>query len=255
MEKISYGYIDPENCIERNEATQKSDDLYISEDEENSTCEIELYDFEKTKEENLETGVKYLLVPIRRDGFGGVENEQLLSEHSKIVLKQEELFQYNNERDLVVVDYATMFGLRLNRFKNYNSDFFLCDERVLFESLIMKYEYFGFKPFFLSFPTIFKEVGIKKDRAVYIIKKFKTLGILDSEIRKDFCNGQQRQVTYYNLYTERIIELMPEIYLDEETEWDIKHDIEKYLKSGFKNNKDSESKNHLDKFKKRNLMQ
>ncbi|MFV9552485.1 hypothetical protein [Algibacter sp. PT7-4] len=233
LEKKGFGFIEPESCID--------DDLTVQEIDENDEVsevkEISLYDFNKTKEENLQTGVKYLLIPISSDGFGKVENEQLLSEFTKIVSNEEEWLDYNNESDLLVVDYATMFGLRLNRFKNYNSDFFSCDERVLFEFLVMKFKYFGFKPFYLSFATITKEMGIKIDRATSIIKKFKGLGFLESEVVKSLIEGKQRQVTYYCLHTNIIINLLPKIYLDEETEWDIKHDIEKYLKPKVKRSK------------------
>lgn len=235
LEKKGFGFIKPESCID--------DDLTVQEIDENDEVsevkEISLYDFNKTKEENLQTGVKYLLIPISSDGFGKVENEQLLSEFTKIVSNEKEWLDYNNESDLLVVDYATMFGLRLNRFKNYNSDFFSCDERVLFEFLVMKFKYFGFKPFYLSFATITKEMGIKIDRATSIIKKFKGLGFLESEVVKSLIEGKQRQVTYYNLHTDRIVDLIPEIYLDEETEWDIKHDIEKYLKPKVNRSKSS----------------
>ncbi|WP_298342202.1 hypothetical protein [uncultured Algibacter sp.] len=228
IKKMSYGYTEPEDCIEQNLPSDKDYDTDESEKEE--FFEVPIYDFEKTKEENLRTGTKYLLVPISSDGFGEVKNEQLLSEFSKIILKQDELFECDSiGENLVVVDYATMFGLRLNRFKNYNSDLFKCDERVLFEFLVMKNRYFGFVPFFLSFPTINREMGIRKDRAVSIIKKFKRLGFLSSEIKTELINCQPRQITYYTLYTDKIIDLIPEIYLDEETEWDIKHDILKYL--------------------------
>ncbi|MDN3491283.1 hypothetical protein [Winogradskyella bathintestinalis] len=248
MEKLKFGYVNPEDCIEQNEAIHQEEnheDIF----DEDTIIEIPLYDFEKTKEENLQTGVKYLLIPVRNDGFGGIENGQLLSEFSKIVLKQDDLFQCDSEgNNLIVVDYNSIFGLRLNRFINYNSKFFICDERVLFEFLLMKYEYFGFVPFFLSFPTIFEEMGIKKDRAVTIIKRFKELGFLESKVVSSLIENKQRQVTYYSLDTARIIELIPEIFLDEEIEWDIKHDIDKYLKSGLRRKKipkDSNKRNQM----------
>lgn len=204
-------------------------DEILEEDEIETYSEISLYDFEKDLDENLKTGVKYLLLPIRNNGLGEIENKFFLLPGNKVISKFENLFTHD-DRNMIVSDYLTMFGLRLNRFKNYNSDFFKCDERVLFESLIMKFEYFRFKPFYLSFKTIYRELGIRKDRAVTIINKFKKLDFLESEIVNNCINGQPTQITYYNLKTEVIIDLIPEIYLEEETSYEIKHDIIKYLK-------------------------
>ena len=247
IKKMNYGYVEPEDCIEQN--LPSDNDYNTDESEKEEFFEVPIYDFEKTKEENLKTGTKYLLVPISSDGFGKVENEQLLSEFTKIVLKQDELFSCDSMgQDLIVVDYATMFGLRLNRFKNYNSDYFKCDERVLFEFLVMKNKYFGFKPFFLSFQDIYREMGIRKDRAVTIVKKFKKLEFLESEVVSVFIDGQPRQVTYYTLDTAKIIDLLPKIYY-EEVEEEIKHDILKYLKPSVR------AVNIAKKLNNKNLMQ
>ncbi len=228
--KLEFRYIDVESCIDNNTKEEQLEDIAELENQ-GLLKEIALYDFEKSFDENIETGTKYLLLPLTSNGFGQIENKQFLERGVKVVSKLDGLFAHG-DREIITVDYNTMFGVRLKRFINYRSEFFLCDERVLFESLIMKFKYFGFVKFYLSYQDIFKELGIKKDRAKSIIKRFKAINIVNSEVGTTMLNGKPRQITYYWLKPEVIIELLPEIYVDvvqEDDEYGIMHDIKKYL--------------------------
>ncbi|WP_405211199.1 hypothetical protein [Dokdonia sp. Asnod2-E02] len=200
-------------------------------EEETQFIEIPVFNPELELSENLETGTKYFIIPIDSNEIGHYENRRLIAPGTKIIsgIKDMESFEYSEMMNLIV-DYATMFGTRLNRFMKYNPKFFTCDERVFFESLLMKYRYFKYKPFFLSYETIFQEIGIKKDRAVSIRKKFEAIGILESSLVTSKINNRPSQITYYSLHLEKIIKLLPNIFKDEDDVFDIRGDIEKYLK-------------------------
>lgn len=229
-------YVSDIDAIEKNNSaiTNYQNDSYDlideSDLEEDKYIKIPLFNPELDFFENFSDGKKYILIPIDGNEFGYYENRRFLAPGTKVIsgfknfqlLEETEMFHH-------IIDYASMFGVRLNRFMNYNPDFFSCDERVFFESLIMKYRYFHFKPFFLSYPTITKEIGIKKDRAVSINKRFVELGILETQIKGSMIDSGPSQVTYYSLDTKRILELFPQIYLDADTESDVEHDIKKYL--------------------------
>ena len=204
--------------------------------EDKKYFQIPLFDPELSFFENVEKGAKYFLLPVDKNEFGNYDNKRFIDAGTKIISGIKDFNSLDHAQKFnLIIDYATMFGVRLNRFMNYKSEFFSCDERVLFESLIMKYRYFEFEPFYLSFNTIFKEIGIKKDRAVTIIKKFKRLDIVDTEIKTSLINWRPSTITYYKLNTKRIIELIPEIYHGgDDTEWDLRPDIEKYLTPGYK---------------------
>lgn len=234
IEKIGYGYVDPEMCIERN--VVESIKGYEQDSEEQLT-DVPLYDLSMTNEENFSDGytTKYILLPIQRNG---VPNENpysvLLNAGAKIVMKSSK-FDENGEYllDHFILDYDSMFGLRLLSFQKYNSDLFNCDERVFFETLLIKFHRFGFIPFFLSYITIQKELGIKKDRVLTISKKFKALGFLKTEIKTSLIEERPSQVTYYNIDASKVMELLPEIYIKEHLDF-IKRDIEKYLEPALK---------------------
>jgi hypothetical protein len=237
MDKIiGYGYIDPATFTENN--LQESMQNYEEEPEElEELIDIPLYDLTLDSEENFQDGIetKYILLPINKDG---VVNENsytpLLNAGGKIVVNNDG-FRENLDiiSDIFIIDYNTMFGLRLLVFQKYNSKYFSCDERVFFETLLIKFHGFRFKPFYISYPTIFKELGIKKDRVVTISRKFQTLGFLKTEIKTKLIDGRPSQVTYYNLDTDKILELLPKIYIEEHFE-DIDRDIKKYLEPALK---------------------
>lgn len=236
IKKIEYGYIDPATFTENN--LQESIQNYEEEPEElEELIDVPLYDLTLDSEENFQDGIetKYILLPINKDG---VVNETsftpLLNAGGKIIISNDKLRQnMDYVTDFFVVDYNTMFGLRLLVFQKYNSKYFSCDERVFFETLLIKFHAFRFKPFYVSYPTIFNELGIKKDRAITISRKFQRLGFLETEIKTKLIDGRPSQVTYYHLDTDKILELLPKIYIEEHFE-DIERDIKKYLEPALK---------------------
>jgi hypothetical protein len=140
----------------------------------------------------------------------------------------DKLEQQNSYLEYIPIDYDTFFGLRFLSYMGYNSDFFLCDERIMFEALLIKFKYFDFKPFYWSKEMMFKEIGIKKDRANKIIEKFINLGIVSKELVKTSIENRPMQITYYNLDAKKIIYLVPKIYKEREN-FDLKSQLEKYL--------------------------
>lgn len=243
LEKLGYGWIEPSTCIEKND-TLFEDNNYDEDKEfhQNEITEVNLYDLSLTHEENFEDGeiTKYILLPIDRDGFLSENSfSPLINAGAKIVMNSEQ-FSKNSENllDFMVLDYDTIFGLRLLTFQKYNSSFFSSDERVFFEALLIKFHSFKFKPFYVSYPTIHKELGIKKDRAITISRKFQKLGFLKSEIKTSRINDRPSQVTYYDIDTDVILELLPKIFKDRDLN-DIRNDIKKYLEPALKRKKDS----------------
>lgn len=236
IKKIEYGYMDPATFTENN--LQESVQNYEEEPEElEELIDVPLYDLTLDSEENFQDGIetKYILLPINKDG---VVNETsftpLLNAGGKIIISNDKLRQnMDYVTDFFVVDYNTMFGLRLLVFQKYNSKYFSCDERVFFETLLIKFHAFRFKPFYVSYPTIFNELGIKKDRAITISRKFQRLGFLETEIKTKLIDGRPSQVTYYHLDTDKILELLSKIYIEEHFE-DIERDIKKYLEPALK---------------------
>jgi hypothetical protein len=228
---IGYGYIDPAAFPEN--SLQKPFQHYEEESEESEELiDVPLYDLTLDSEENFQDGIetKYILLPVNKDG---VVNETsftpLLNAGGKIIMNNDKHRQnMDYVTDFFVVDYNTMFGLRLLVFQKYNSEYFSCDERVFFETLLIKFHGFRFKPFYISYSTIFNELGIKKDRVMTISRKFHKLGFLRTEVKTTSIEGRPLQVTYYNLDTDKIIELLPVIYLEQHHE-DTDRDIKKYL--------------------------
>ena len=195
-----------------------------------------LYDCNLTFEENFEDGsdVKYILVPIHKEPKEEENFTPLLNAGAKVIMNRKyEMNDYSEQLNYIVLDYDSIFGLRLLTFQKYNSTTFKCDERVFFETLIIKYRRFGYKKFFWSFTTIKNELGISVDRAHSIIKKFMKMGFLTSEIITDKVNGRPSQITYYNINSSKIIELVPKIYLNKFQE-EIKEGISEYLKEALK---------------------
>jgi hypothetical protein len=189
----------------------------LNSNEDRFLHEIFLYDPCKSKEENFEDGKssKHLLIRVEKNGLLHID-DKIPNQFSKVVVDMNKIEEYAAP-EYMVVDYDTIFGTRLISFKNYNSEFFSCDERVFFEALLIKYRAFGFKPFFWSKEVIWRELGVKKDRANRIIKRFVELAILSTEVKKSVLDSRPQQITYFNLHSNRICELLTQIYNDRES--------------------------------------
>lgn len=194
--------------------------------------EIELYDNSKGFDENFEKGKseKYILIQINqnRKFIIGQPEFILPSQQSECIINIDKLEEQNSYLEYLIIDYDTFFGLRYLSFNGYNSDFFLCDERVMFEALLVKFKYFDFKPFYWSKEMMFKEVGVKKDRATKILEKFMSLEIVSKELVKTSIENRPMQITYYNLDAEKIIDLVPKIYKEREA-INLESQLRKYL--------------------------
>ncbi len=204
--------------------------------------EIELYDFEKTFDENFNNGEKkkYILVEVEgKDNFSVINSSNLPTPHSKIIIDVETVEKHSS-MEFALVDYDTLFGTRFTTFIKYNSDFFACDERVIFEGLLIKLKAFDFRPFYWSKEVIFKETGIRKDRATKIISRFIELGIISTEIRKSVVSNRPQQITYFTIYPEKVLELLPKIFEGREEMYIVENDLEKYLKPIYKRSNSQE---------------
>lgn len=193
--------------------------------------EILLYDFGKTIEENFSNDQyeKYILLCVHKTE--GLYLERNLPNPSSKVVVDFDLFQeYGFTENHIPIDYDSHFGLRLLAFEEYNSSFMNCDERVFFEALLIKYRSFDFKPFYWSKTVIFQEIGIKKDRANKIVKRFKELGIISAQIKKTTISGNPRQITYYKINCLTVIKLIPKLFIDRFDEVNVW--LSDYLKPG-----------------------
>lgn len=222
------------NPISYQQESWDDEDEYDDFDDD-ATTEIKLFDFDKSKEENLETGSKFILFEVKKDGFIQVHNpEEIISLQSKCVVNLSK-FESFSELEFMPVAYNSFMGVEVTNFLKYDSNFFTCDERVMFITLLVKYKCFDFKPFFWSKKVIFEELGIKKDRATKILKRFEELGILSSEVVKSMIANRPQQITYYDLDTKKVIDLLPKIIKNyEKEECELIHDIENYLKPAIK---------------------
>jgi hypothetical protein len=101
-------------------------------------------------------------------------------------------------------------GLAINilKFQYYNSNYFNCQEVVLFETLIVLggASFAGKKEFFHSTQTLADKTMIKRHTVDRILKKFKTEGIIDYKIKG------MPQVKYLRVLWDNVLELLPEIY-------------------------------------------
>lgn len=196
--------------------------------------EIKLFNFDKSHEENFEddSEIKYILIKVEKDSkFGMVDDnysfDTMITPQSKCCINFEKAEGYGG-LEFIPIDFDSIFGIRFTSFMKYNSDFFNCDERVIFEALLIKFKAFDFKPFYWSKEVMFKETGIKKDRATKIIERFVSLNIVSKEVRKSMVNNRQQQITYYTVNSDSILELTHQIY--NERDWRIVDaDLEKYL--------------------------
>jgi len=209
------------------------DDSNLEDDElegETLECleEIKLYDPCKTREENFNDGSwqKHLLFSVTRNGNLSIDT-RIPDQFSKVVVDLNTIEEYSVP-EFVVVDFDSLFGVRLTSFIKYKSEFLSCDERVFFEALLIKYKAFGHNAFFWSKEMIWKEIGIKKDRAAKIAKRFVEIGILEMEVKKSVLNGRPQQITYYEPIGSRIMELIPTLFGDRHDDGFIS-ELQKYL--------------------------
>jgi len=192
---------------------------------ENTNCkpscleEIHLYNPSKPMAENFNDGnhSKYLLVKAKSNGDLCIEN-RIPDQFSKVVVNLNTIEEYSVP-EMFIIDYDTIFGVRLTSFIKYDNKFFTCDERVFFETLLIKYKSFSFKPFYWSREKMWSELGIKKDRAGKIIDKLKKLEFISTQVKKRVINNRPQQVTYFDLNSTKIIESLPKIFSN-------KHDID-----------------------------
>ncbi len=195
-----------------------------------------LYDFTKTFDENFEDGSEYkwTLICIEKNGLMEVrESYNLITPQSKFIFNASKAEEYG-QFEFAIVDYDSIFGTRFTSFMKYNSNFFSCDERVMFEAMLIKFKAFKYKPFYWSKNEMFKEAGIKKDRATKIIKRFEELGIITSELVKTVLGNRPMQITYYNIVSEKVIELLPQIFEGRDDNCNMNLEIKKYLSPSIK---------------------
>lgn len=205
-----------ENQINLIEVEKFKSDEFDDDNNDDEFDEFKLYDNYLTFAENFEDGeeVKYILVPIYKNPENHYDDfTPLLNAGAKVIMNKKHILEdYSEGLNYIVLDYDSIFGLRLLSFQKYNSTFFSCEERVFFETIIIKYKSFRYQKFYYSYPKIYEELGLKKDKANAIVKKFTDLGILNSEIQTTLITNRPSQITYYELNVEKIIELIPKIY-------------------------------------------
>lgn len=232
-------YICEEDDFDENE------DWYGNTTKKEEIKEILLYDHTLTKEENFaDSDEKYVLFKVDKDGEFGVcdKNNVIPSPQAKCVVNLSTIEDYTEELTFMPVAYNSFMGVEVLSFMKYNPNFFTCDERVFFITLLVKFKSFDFKSFYWSKESMFQEIGIKKDRANKIINKFKQLGILSTKLVKSQIDGRPMQITYFDIDASKVIDLLPQILVS--TEDDDGHnytlpDIEKYLKPAIKKEKKS----------------
>ncbi|MCF6129320.1 hypothetical protein L1S35_06520 [Flavobacterium sp. AS60] len=249
MEEIlGYGFFsDDEGPVENKDTSinknNKSDNINISSvsHSEEETDKILLYDHNKTFIENFEDGidVKYVIVPIYKEGNKDENFTPLLNAGAKVIMNRKKIMDdYSEGLNYFVLDYDSIFGLRLLSFQRYNSKTFKCDERAFFETLIIKFRRFNYQKFYYSYPEILKELGINIDRAHTIVKKFIKMGFLRSELITSVIDGRPSQITYYWLNASKIIELIPTIFKQPFHE-NVKEGISEYLKEALPGDDDN----------------
>lgn len=181
--------------------------------------EFQLYDHSLSPDENFEKGhdSKFIMIEVTKDKVLSVKDSTNLlpTPHSKCIIDLKKVTRYS-DFEFLPIDYDPFFGVRLLSFINYNSDFFTCDERVMFEFLLIKFKSHNFKPFYWSKEKIYEEAGIKKDRATKILDKFIKLGIITKEVRKSFVDNRPLQINYFDLNAAAIIEIVSEMFIPNE---------------------------------------
>lgn len=200
------------------------------------TDSIELYNQSLSYQENFLDGkkVKFILLPLFKDQKNDDKNfTPLLNAGAKIIMNRKEIAGTHSEHfHYLIADYHSIFGLRLLSFQRY-TDLFGCDERVLFETFLIKFHSFKFKPFYMSLPTVYKELGIKETRAKSIISRFIEMGIVTKTVKKTKINDFPSQVSHYEVNADVVVSLLPKIYEEEHLD-EVQKDIEKYLEPALK---------------------
>lgn len=211
---------------------------YTEDLEEEEPIVLEVYNHDLTLEENFPPGKvsKYICIEVHKNGemllMDDNYYESPLTGADKFILKADEYSMF----DTYMVDYDTIFGTRFLRFMQYN-DVFDCQERVFFEALLIKFKKSDFKNFYWSKTKIKDELGIKPDKADSIIKRFKEMGFLKTELIKTMDEAKKRpqQVTYFTLDAKKVIEILPSLYKEEaEYNFPLHRDIRKYLTPALK---------------------
>lgn len=235
IKKMAYGFVsDGLNLIK--ETILDDWDIELNEKKEivkfTEETEIIFYDESKQFDENFLDGstVKYVLLPIYKDNsYDKKDYTKLLNAGSKVLLNRKKVMdKFSEGLNYFVLDYDPFFGLRLLSFQKYKPHFFNCEERILFETLLIKFHQFKFKGFFYSYNTISNELGIKRDRANTIIRKFIKIGFLSCNVKTSQINKRPSQITYYLINANKVIELIPEIYISDFTK-QIEEEITAYL--------------------------
>ena len=111
---------------------------------------------------------------------------------------------------LLILKKQIPLALNILKFKNYNFNYFTCEEAVFFEYLIVKGQSFKFKEFFHSTETISSETGIKKHSLSSIIKKFIDKKYISIEVK-----GMPK-VKYFTVHYPDILNDLENIYRLEE---------------------------------------
>ena len=222
--------------------TQSEGDYYASmKSEEKNVIEIELYDIEKTIEENFEDGSdkKYLLTAVASDLKLGFEtyDTTIPTPNSKVVVNMDML---EGECLYAPITYSSFMGIELINFMRFNSKVLDCQERVFLMALLVKYRSFGFKPFYWTKTDIFKEVGIKKDKANSIIETLSKMNLISTEVVKTKLNGEPRQATYFTIKPRNIVSQIDSIFNNDE-EFDITEGLKKFLRPGLRKNRKKHS--------------
>ncbi|WP_373060197.1 hypothetical protein [Zunongwangia sp. H14] len=190
-----------------------------------------LYDFDKEVVDNLSDGKdKYIILKIseKDNSF-----EWVADEYAKILTTPKSLLEKNVPfLKYFVMDYDTLFGIRYNQIKNYNNKIFDLPERVLFETLLIKFKRNNFEPFEWPKNKIEYELGIKRRVRERIFKRFLTIGILKKMERVEKYSKEREgpiKTTLFELDLKVIMNLLPTIYSNFSKE-KMQEDISKYLK-------------------------
>ena len=113
-------------------------------------------------------------------------------------------------KKLLILKKQIPLALNILKFKNYNFNYFSCEEAIFFEYLIVKGQSFKFKEFFHSTETISSETGIKKHSLSSIIKKFIDKKYISIEVK-----GMPK-VKYFTVHYPDILNDLENIYRLEE---------------------------------------
>lgn len=230
-----YGYVDDVKVVEehqRKEREQKIRNFKRSEKKDILTEDRELlYDLSKEVDENLTDGKdKYIILKIS-EGENSIE--RVPDEFARILTKPKSLLKENvSFLRHIFIDYDTLFGVRYKQIKNYNNKVFNLQERVLFETIIIKFKRNDFKPFEWPKRKIEYELGIGRRSCNTILKRFRKAGIIKKMESIDKFSEQRGgpiKTTLFDIDTNRIIELLPEIYSNFSKD-KMEKDILKYLK-------------------------